>query len=116
LDIKETESAISAAKDALPGLRKMTGRERGNLLKAWHKQIADNAEDLAVIITAENGKALADAKGEVTYANSFFEWFAEEAPRITGHTLLPSVQGKRVYTMRQPVGVAGLITPYVTKR
>jgi succinate-semialdehyde dehydrogenase / glutarate-semialdehyde dehydrogenase len=73
----------------------------------------DNAEDLATLITWENGKPLADAKGEVAYAASFFEWFAEEAPRLDGQTLLASAGGKRVYTIKEPVGVCGLITPYV---
>jgi hypothetical protein len=111
LSAVETEDAIKAAYAALPGLRRMTGRERANLLKAWHKQIQDNAEDLATLITWENGKPLADAKGEVAYANSFFEWFAEEAPRMDGQTLQASGPGKRVYTTREPVGVCGLITP-----
>jgi succinate-semialdehyde dehydrogenase / glutarate-semialdehyde dehydrogenase len=90
----------------------MTGRERSNLLRAWHSQIAENAEDLATLITWENGKPLADAKGEVTYSNSFFEWFAEEAPRLNGQTLLASTPERRVYTTREPVGVAGLLTPW----
>jgi succinate-semialdehyde dehydrogenase/glutarate-semialdehyde dehydrogenase len=107
----ETESAIKAAYTALPTMRSMTGRERSNLLRAWHKQIKDNAEDLATLITWENGKPLADAKGEVAYGNSFFEWFAEEAPRATGQTVLASGPGRRIYTIREPVGVAGLITP-----
>jgi succinate-semialdehyde dehydrogenase / glutarate-semialdehyde dehydrogenase len=89
----------------------MTGRERANLLKAWHAQVAAHAEDLATLITAENGKPMTDAKGEVAYANSFFEWFAEEAPRAYGQTILPSGRDRRVYTIRQPIGVAGLLTP-----
>jgi succinate-semialdehyde dehydrogenase/glutarate-semialdehyde dehydrogenase len=90
----------------------MTGRERANLLSAWHKQIAENAEDLATLITWENGKPTADAVGEVAYSNSFFQWFAEEAPRLNGQTLLPSTRGRKVFTTREPVGVAGLITPW----
>lgn len=113
LSVSETRNAITAAHNALPTLRKMTGRERGALLRAWHKQVADNAEDLATLITWENGKPLADAKGEVAYANSFFEWFAEEAPRLNGQTILPSGPGRRIYTTKEPLGVAGLITPYV---
>lgn len=72
----------------------------------------DNAEDLATLITWENGKPLADAKGEVNYAASFFEWFSEEAPRIYGDTIPASVPGNRVMTLKQPVGVCGLITPW----
>ncbi|KAF2666555.1 succinic semialdehyde dehydrogenase [Microthyrium microscopicum] len=112
LSVEETESAIKAAHEALPTMRKMTGRERSNLLRAWHKLIQENAEDLATLITWENGKPLADAKGEVAYANSFFEWFAEEAPRLNGQTIPASGPGRRIYTLREPVGVCGLITPW----
>jgi len=90
----------------------MTGRERGALLRKWHALVAQNAEDLATLITWENGKPLADARGEVAYANSFFEWFAEEAPRLGGETILASGPGRRIYTTREPVGVCGLITPW----
>jgi succinate-semialdehyde dehydrogenase/glutarate-semialdehyde dehydrogenase len=72
----------------------------------------DNADDLAKLITWENGKPLADAKGEVNYAASFFEWFAEEAPRLYGATIPASVAGNRVFTLKEPVGVVGLITPW----
>jgi succinate-semialdehyde dehydrogenase/glutarate-semialdehyde dehydrogenase len=113
LSTTETNSAIKAAYAALPTLRSMTGRERSGLLRAWHKQIQDNAEDLATLITWENGKPLADAKGEVAYANSFFEWFAEEAPRANGQTILPSSPGRRVYTIKEPVGVCGLISRFM---
>jgi succinate-semialdehyde dehydrogenase/glutarate-semialdehyde dehydrogenase len=74
--------------------------------------MVDNAEDLATLITWENGKPLADAKGEVNYAASFFEWFSEEAPRTYGDTIPASVPGNRVITVKQPVGVCGLITPW----
>jgi len=72
----------------------------------------ENADDLAKLITWENGKPIADAKGEVTYAANFFEWFSEEAPRIYGDTIPASVPGNRVVTIKEPVGVCGLITPY----
>ena len=72
----------------------------------------ENAEDLATLITWENGKPLADAKGEVNYASGFFEWFSEEAPRIYGDTILPSIPGNRVFTVKQPVGVCSLLTPW----
>jgi succinate-semialdehyde dehydrogenase / glutarate-semialdehyde dehydrogenase len=74
--------------------------------------MVENAEDLATLITWENGKPLADAKGEVTYAANFFEWFSEEAPRIYGDTIPSSVPGNRVWTVKEPVGVCGLITPW----
>jgi succinate-semialdehyde dehydrogenase/glutarate-semialdehyde dehydrogenase len=71
----------------------------------------ENAEDIAKLITWENGKPLADAKGEAAYAASFFEWFSEEAPRVYGDTIPASVPGNRVVTIKEPVGVCGLITP-----
>ena len=113
MTVDDTNRAIDVAYNTLPTIRKMTGRERAGLLRAWHKKIQENAEDLATLITWENGKPTADARGEVAYANSFFEWFAEEAPRLGGNTILPSGPGRRIYTIREPVGVAGLITPYV---
>lgn len=73
-----------------------------------------NAEDIATLITWENGKPLADAKGETTYAANFLEWFSEEAPRVYGNTIPSSVPGNRVWTLQEPVGVCGLITPLVT--
>lgn len=72
-----------------------------------------NAEDLATIITWENGKPQADAKGEVAYAAGFLEWFSEEAPRTYGDTIPASIPGNRVFTIKEPIGVCGLITPYV---
>lgn len=71
----------------------------------------ENSEDIARLITWENGKPLADAKGEATYAASFFEWFSEEAPRVYGDTIPASIPGNRVITIKEPVGVCGLITP-----
>ena len=74
--------------------------------------VTENADDLATLITWENGKPLADAKGEVTYAASFLEWFSEEAPRVYGDTIPASAPGNRVWTIKEPVGVCGLITPW----
>jgi succinate-semialdehyde dehydrogenase/glutarate-semialdehyde dehydrogenase len=74
--------------------------------------MVENADDLAKLITWENGKPMADAKGEVTYAANFFEWFSEEAPRIYGDTIPASVPGNRIWTVKEPVGVCGLITPW----
>jgi succinate-semialdehyde dehydrogenase/glutarate-semialdehyde dehydrogenase len=81
------------------------------MLRKWYDLVMENSDDLATIITLENGKPLADAKGEVTYAANFFEWFSEEAPRIYGDTIPASIPGNRVVTYREPVGVCGLITP-----
>jgi len=110
---EDTEAAIKAAADALPAFRKTSARERSRMLQKWFKLMTENAEDLAKLITWENGKPFADAKGEVTYAANFFEWFSEEAPRTYGDTIPATVPGNRVYTIKEPVGVCGLITPYV---
>ena len=71
----------------------------------------ENSDDLARLITLENGKPIADAKGEVAYAASFFEWFSEEAPRSYGETIPASIPGNRIFTIKEPVGVCGLLTP-----
>lgn len=110
-DTNDTQSAITAAADAFPEFRAKTGRERSKLLRAWYDQMTANAEDIATLITWENGKPLADAKGETTYAANFLEWFSEEAPRVYGNTIPTSVPGNRVWTLKEPVGVCGLITP-----
>jgi succinate-semialdehyde dehydrogenase/glutarate-semialdehyde dehydrogenase len=112
MDRADTEAAIAAAAAALPAFRKLTGRERSRMLRKWYQLMTDNADDLAKLITWENGKPFADAKGEVTYAASFFEWFAEEAPRMYGTTIPASVAGNRIFTIKEPVGVCGLITPW----
>ena len=109
---EDAEAAIKAAAAALPSFRKTTGRERARMLRKWYELMMDNADDLAKLITWENGKSLADAKGEAIYAANFFEWFAEEAPRVYGDTIQATVPGNRVFTIKEPVGVCGLITPY----
>lgn len=111
MDRTDTEAAIAAAAAALPSFRKTTARERSRMLRKWYQLMMDNADDLAKLITWENGKPFADAKGEVTYAANFFEWFAEEAPRAYGQSIPASVPGNRVFTIKEPVGVCGLITP-----
>ena len=111
-DAQDTENAIAAASEAFASFRTQTGRERSKLLRRWYDLVQQNAEDLATLITLENGKPLADARGEVTYAANFFEWFSEEAPRIYGDTIPATVPGNRVLTVREPVGVCGLITPW----
>lgn len=104
-------AAIDAAAAALPSFRKTTGRERARMLRKWYQLMMENSEDLATLITWENGKPTADANGEVTYAANFFEWFSEEAPRVYGDVIQASVPGNRVFTIKEPVGVCGLITP-----
>lgn len=112
MDRADAEAAIAAAAAAFPEWRKTTGRQRSKLLRKWYDLIMDNADDIAKLITWENGKPMADAKGEVTYAANFFEWFSEEAPRVYGNTIPASIAGNRVFTINEPVGVCGLITPY----
>ncbi|KAI9715479.1 MAG: hypothetical protein M1812_005955 [Candelaria pacifica] len=111
-DKTDVEVAIKAASEALPSFRKTTGRERSRMLRKWYQLMTDNADDLAKLITWENGKPIGDAKGEVAYAASFFEWFSEEAPRTYGETIPASIAGNRVFTIKEPVGVCGLITPW----
>ena len=108
----DTKNAINVAEEAFTSFRQTTGRERARMLRKWYQLMMDNADDLALLITWENGKPPTDAKGEVTYAASFFEWFSEEAPRVYGDTIPASIPGNRIYTLKQPVGVCGLITPW----
>lgn len=107
----DVDAAIAAAQKALVSFRKTTGRERSRMLRKWYQLMTENAEDIARLITWENGKPIADAKGEVAYAAGFFEWFSEEAPRTYGDTIPATVAGNRVFTIKEPVGVCGLITP-----
>ncbi|PGH14701.1 hypothetical protein AJ79_02867 [Helicocarpus griseus UAMH5409] len=109
---QDTQKAIDAAVAAFPSFRKTLARERARMLRRWYQLMMDNAEDLATLITWENGKPIADARGEVNYAASFFEWFSEEAPRICGDTIPSSVPGNRIMTLKEPVGVCGFITPW----
>ena len=110
---EDTDQAIKIAAEAWPSFRTTTGRERARMLRKWYQLMMDNSEDLATLITWENGKPLNDAKGEVNYAAAFFEWFSEEAPRSYGQTIPATVPGNRVMTIKEPVGVCGLITPWV---
>ncbi|KAL1839859.1 hypothetical protein VTJ49DRAFT_1045 [Mycothermus thermophilus] len=109
---QDTEKAIAAAATAFESFRHKTGRERSKLLRKWYDLVVENAEDIATLITWENGKPTADARGEATYAANFLEWFSEEAPRIYGDTIPSSIPGNRVITIKEPVGVCGLITPW----
>lgn len=111
-DASDTEKAISVAAEAFKSFRNTLPRERARMLRKWYDLMTENADDIATLITWENGKPLADAKGEAAYAAGFFEWFSEEAPRTYGDTISASVPGNRVVTIRQPVGVCGLITPW----
>jgi succinate-semialdehyde dehydrogenase/glutarate-semialdehyde dehydrogenase len=108
----ETRRAIEAANRALPAWRAKLAKERAAILRKWFELMMANQDDLALIMTSEQGKPLAEAKGEVAYAASFIEWFSEEAKRVYGD-VIPQHQGdKRLVVIKQPVGVCGAITPW----
>ncbi|KAL6716612.1 succinate semialdehyde dehydrogenase NADP+ linked [Lecanora helva] len=111
-DEQDTGHTIATAAAAFPSFRQTTARERARMLRKWYQLMMDNQEDIAKLITWENGKPLNDAMGEVAYAASFFEWFSEEAPRSYGDTIPATVAGNRVFTVKEPVGVCGLVTPW----
>ena len=108
----ETRRAIQAASTAQPAWAARTAKERANLLRRWFDLIIANQDDLAVLMTAEQGKPLAEAKGEIVYAASFIEWFAEEAKRLYGDVIPGHQADKRILVLRQPVGVVAAITPW----
>ena len=108
----ETRRAIAAADAALPAWRALTAKQRSQTLQRWFALINDNADDLAQLITAEGGKPLAEAKGEVAYGASFVEWFAEEGKRAYGETIPATLADKRLVVVKQPIGVCAAITPW----
>lgn len=108
----ETARAIAAADAAWPAWRKQTAKARGNILRRWFELISAHADDLAAIMTAEQGKPLAEARGEVLYGASYVEWYAEEGKRAYGETLPSALNGHRQMVVQQPVGVCAAITPW----
>ena len=108
----ETRRAIEAAKAALPAWAAKTAKERGTILRRWHDLMLANRDDLAILMTAEQGKPLAESKGEIAYAASFIDWFAEEGKRIYGDVIPQHQSDKRLVVLRQPVGVVAAITPW----
>ncbi|OZB46474.1 MAG: succinate-semialdehyde dehydrogenase (NADP(+)), partial [Thiomonas sp. 14-66-4] len=112
LGAAEAETAIAAAERAWPAWRALTAKQRGGVMRRWFELLMQHADDLARIMTAEQGKPLAEAKGEVTYGASFVEWFAEEAKRVYGETIPSPDPTKRLLVLRQPVGVCAAITPW----
>jgi succinate-semialdehyde dehydrogenase/glutarate-semialdehyde dehydrogenase len=108
----ETRRAIDAANAAWPAWRKKSAKERATILRKWNDLMLENADDLALIMTAEQGKPLPEAKGEVAYAASFLEWFGEEAKRIEGDTLQSPWADRRTVVTREPIGVCAAITPW----
>jgi succinate-semialdehyde dehydrogenase/glutarate-semialdehyde dehydrogenase len=112
LGAAETRAAIEAANAAWPAWRAKTGKERAALLRGWFTLIMASQEDLAQIMTAEQGKPLAESRGEIAYAASFIEWFAEEGKRIAGDIVPATLPGQRLVVTREPVGVCAAITPW----
>jgi succinate-semialdehyde dehydrogenase/glutarate-semialdehyde dehydrogenase len=107
-----TRHAIEAAHRAQPAWRALTARERAVILRRLNDLMLANADDLAIIMTAEQGKPLAESRGEIAYAASFIEWFAEEAKRVYGDTIPQNARGRRIIVQKQPIGVFASITPW----
>lgn len=108
----ETRRAIAGANDAWRGWRAKTAKERSAILRKWNDLMLANADDLALIMTVEQGKPLGEAKGEIAYAASFIEWFAEEAKRVAGDTLASPWADRRIVVTKEPIGVCAAITPW----
>jgi succinate-semialdehyde dehydrogenase/glutarate-semialdehyde dehydrogenase len=108
----QVRQAIEAAARAFPAWRKRTAKERAAVLRRWFELIMSNQEDLAHLMTLEQGKPLVESRGEVAYAASFIEWFGEEAKRVYGDTIPPHQADKRIVVIKEPVGVVALITPW----
>lgn len=109
---EDTNKAIEAAHEAFKTYKKTTARQRARWMRRWFELCMENIDDLALILTLENGKTLAEAKGEVTYAASFLEWFAGEAERIHGEVVPVANLNQRVLTFKQPIGVAACLAPW----
>ncbi len=112
LGAQDAEAAIAAANAAWPAWKSKTAKERSILLRKWFDLLIANTEDLARLMTAENGKPMAESRGEVAYGASFVEWFAEEAKRVNGETLPQFDNNRRLMVIRQPIGVCAAITPW----
>jgi succinate-semialdehyde dehydrogenase / glutarate-semialdehyde dehydrogenase len=112
LGVEETRRAIQAAEAALPAWRAKTAKERSAVLRRWFELTMAAQDDLAYLMTREQGKPLAESKGEVAYGASFLEWFAEEAKRVYGDVIPQTVGTRRVLVLKQPVGVCAAITPW----
>ncbi len=108
----ETSAAITAANDAYPAWRGKTAKERAIILRKWFELMIENQEDLARMMTAEQGKPLKESMGEIVYAASFIEWFAEEGKRIYGDIIPQHAPGKRIVVTKEPIGVCAAITPW----
>jgi succinate-semialdehyde dehydrogenase/glutarate-semialdehyde dehydrogenase len=112
LTAADVDSAIHAANKALPAWRETSAKERSKLLRRWYELCMEHQEDLAVILTSEQGKPLTEARGEIVYGSSFIEWFAEEAKRVYGDVIPAATSDRRIVVLKQPVGVVAAITPW----
>ena len=112
LGVAETRKAIESANKALTGWKKISAGDRSKFLRRWYDLIIENIDDLAKILTLEQGKPLNEAKGEILYGASFVEWFAEEARRIYGDVIPGNTASSRILVLKQPIGVVGAITPW----
>lgn len=112
LGADETTAAVEAANKALKGWQALTAKERATLLRRWNQLILDNQDDLAKLMTLEQGKPLAESKGEVAYGASFIDWFADEARRLNGDVIPTFAKDKRILTIKQGIGVVAAITPW----
>ena len=109
---KEAVIAVESAQNALSTWKSFSASKRSKILRYWYELIIENQDDLALILTLEQGKPLAEAKGEIKYGASFVEWFAEEAKRIYGDVIPAHGRDKRIITLKQAIGVVGAITPW----
>ena len=112
MGVAETRQAIEAANTAWPGWRARTARERAAILRKWYELILANQEDLATIMTTEQGKPLAESRGEIAFGAPFIEWFAEEGKRLYGDTIPATMSDRRIVVLKEPIGVCAAITPW----
>ncbi|MEN9784305.1 MAG: NAD-dependent succinate-semialdehyde dehydrogenase, partial [Pseudomonadota bacterium] len=112
MGVTETRRAIEAANAAWPAWRAKTAKERSIILRKWFDLMMANQEDLAKLMTVEQGKPIAESRGEIAYGASFIEWFAEEGKRIYGDTIPTHAPDKRIVVIKQPIGVCAAITPW----
>ena len=112
LEVAQVRDAIEAAESAWPAWRAKTAKERAVLLMRWYDLMLENQDDLAMVMTLEQGKPLTESRGEILYAASFIQWFAEEGKRIYGDVIPSHGPDKRIVTLKQPIGVVATITPW----
>ena len=112
LDDEDVREAIEAADRAFASWRSRTAKERAAILRNWYELMMASQEDLAQLMTAEQGKPLAESRGEVAYGASFIEWFAEEGKRIYGDVIPTNAHGRRIIVVKEPIGVVGAVTPW----